>query len=60
MGRPATYTWVLDSDSDFFRVFGQLPSKLILYTIFGGREGFGWIGIVIATILGLDLFSHGW
>ena len=48
--------WVLDSDSDFFGVFGQIPSKSIFYTIFGGREGFRWIGIAIGSILGLGFF----
>ena len=54
---PCTISWVLDSDSDFFGVFGQIHSKSIFKPIFGGREGFRWVGIAIATILGL-VFSR--
>ncbi len=47
---------VLDSDSDFFGVSGQLPLKYTFYTMFRGWEGFRWIGIAIGSILGLGFF----
>ena len=50
------YDWVLDSDSDFFGFFGQIPSKSIFYTIFGGPEGFIWIGNATGSILGFGFF----
>ena len=55
------FAWILDSDSDLFGVSGQFPLTFIFYTIFGAREGFRWIDIAIAIILGLGFFrgAHG-
>ena len=46
------YCWVLDSESDFSGLSGQIPWKSCFYLICLGREGSEWIDMASAIIFG--------